>query len=215
MAAKGIKVLNASNPLSFNTGDIDVSAQVTAIKALKPDGVVIAADYSQAVTVLREMKRQGFIKPVIGGTPLISTAILRAAPEIPVVAPATFYPGIKGGTAGAFNAKLLPLLRKTPGLAAGIEVSMYDANIYENVRMYIDAIAKAGVSGKPQDLASDREKIMKYITNLKGFQGLVGPISFNADGDAIKTFFVLIGQNGNWSEQGRGCSGPEAACRAK
>lgn len=215
MEAKGIKVLNGSNPLSFNTGDIDVSAQVTALKALKPDGVVIGADYSQAVTVLREMKRQGFIKPVIGGSPLISTAILKAAPEIPIVAPATFYPGIKGGTAGAFNDKLLPLLRKTPGLPPQIEVSMYDADIYENVRMYIDAVAKAGISGKPQDLVSDREKVMKYITNLKGFQGLVGPISFNPDGDAIKTFFVLVGQNSAWSEQGRGCSGPESACRGK
>src|SRR5580698_5317694 len=87
MKDNGIEVANASDPLSFNTGDLDVSAQVTKIKALNPDGVVVSADYSQAVTVIREMKRQGVIKPVAGSTQLISSAILKAAPEIPIVAP--------------------------------------------------------------------------------------------------------------------------------
>ncbi len=58
-ADNGIKVLNESDAFSFNTGELDVSAQVTKLKALNPDGVVIGADYSQAITVLREMKRQG------------------------------------------------------------------------------------------------------------------------------------------------------------
>ena len=55
MKDNAIEVLNASDPLSFNTGDLDVSAQVTKMKALNPDGVVVSADYSQAVTVIREM----------------------------------------------------------------------------------------------------------------------------------------------------------------
>lgn len=212
LEANGVKALNSGKPLSFNTGDIDVSAQVTALRALRPDGVVIAADYSQAITVLREMKRQGFIKPVIGGGPLISSAILKATPEIPIVSGGSFYPGITAGGAGKFAANLLPLLRKSPALPPNIEVSMFDANIYEIVRMYIAAAIKAGISGKPADVAADREKIMKYLTNLKGFQGLGGPISFNVEGDAYKTFFVLLGQDGKWTELQRACSGPKGSC---
>ena len=135
-ADNGIEVLNAQDALSFNTGDLDVSAQITKLKSLNPDGVVIGADYSQAVTVLREMKRQGMDKPVIGGTPLISSAILKAAPEIPIVAPATFYATMKTPKAEKFVAELQPLLRKTAGLPADIEPSMYDANIYEIISMY-------------------------------------------------------------------------------
>jgi hypothetical protein len=45
MKENEIEVLNANDPLSFNTGDLDVSAQVTKIKALNPDGVVVSADY--------------------------------------------------------------------------------------------------------------------------------------------------------------------------
>jgi branched-chain amino acid transport system substrate-binding protein len=206
MKENDIEVLNASDPLSFNTGDLDVSAQVTKMKALNPDGVVVSADYSQAVTVLREMKRQGLLKPVVGSTQLISSAILKAAPEISIVAPATFYATMKGEKPEKFVNELQPLLRKTSGLPPEIEPSMYDANIYEIVSIYIDAIRKSGVTGKPEDLETDRTKIRDYMAKLAGFPGLGGPIGFNDDGDAIKAFYILQGENGAWQSKVRGCS---------
>ena len=206
MKENGIEVVNATDPLSFNTGDLDVSAQVTKMKALNPDGVVVSADYSQAVTVLREMKRQGMVKPVVGSTQLISSAILKAAPEIPIVAPATFYATMKGDKPEKFVAELQPLLRKTSGLPPEIEPSMYDANIYEIASIYIAAIKASGVTGKPDDLDADRTKIRDYMAKLEGFPGLGGPIGFNDDGDAIKAFYVLQGQNGAWDSKVRGCS---------
>lgn len=202
----GVAVANENDHLTFNTGDLDVSAQVTKIKALNPDGVVVSADYSQAVTIIREMKRQGVIKPVVGATQLISTAILKAAPEIPIVAPATFYATMKGDRPEKFVRDLQPLLRKESGLPPTIEPSMYDANIYEIVGMYIEAVKSSGVTGKPEDLESDRTKIRDYMANLKGFQGLGGPIGFNEDGDAIKAFYILLGLNGAWETKVRGCS---------
>ncbi len=210
--ANGIKVSNGAAPISFNTGDLDVSAQVTKLKSLNPDGVVIGADYSQAVTVLREMKRQGLEKPVIGGTPLISSAILKAAPEIPVIAPATFYSTMTSPKAKKFVSELQPLLRKTSGLPKDIEPSMYDANIYEIVSMYVDAMRKAGVTGKPADLDADRVKIRDYMTHLKGYQGFSGPIRFGSDGDAVKNFFVVQGENGAWTTKVTGCSAAGGGC---
>lgn len=206
LKANEITIANENDLLSFNTGDLDVSAQVTKLKSLNPDGVVVSADYSQAITVIREMKRQGLIKPVIGATQLISSAILKAAPEIPVIAPATFYATMKGDAPEKFTAALQPLLRKENGLPAEIEPSMYDANIYEIVSMYIDAIKKSGVTGKPEDLEADRTKIRDYLAKLEGFPGLGGPIGFNDDGDAIKAFYVLQGQNGAWETKVKGCS---------
>jgi branched-chain amino acid transport system substrate-binding protein len=209
MKDNGIEVLNANDPLSFNTGDLDVSAQVTKIKALNPDGVVVSADYSQAVTVIREMKRQGVIKPVVGSTQLISSAILKAAPEIPIVAPATFYASMAGDKPEKFVKELTPVLRKISGLPAEIEPSMYDANIYEIASIYIEAVKKAGVTGKPDDLEADRTRIRDYMAKLSGFAGLGGPIAFNEDGDAIKAFYIVQGQNGTWQSKVRGCSAPD------
>ena len=203
---QGIRVLNEANLATFNTGDIDVSAQVTALKALNPDGVVCAADYSQAVTVLREMRRQGFVKPVIGGTPLISSAILRAAPEIPIMSCATYYPGQTEAKAKRFTEGLQPRLRATAGLPNTIEPSMYDAHMTEIVGMYTDAVLRAGLTLKPADLESDREKLRAHMEKLNGYDGLNGPIHFAETGDAVKTFFVVLGQNGTWSSKLRGCS---------
>jgi branched-chain amino acid transport system substrate-binding protein len=202
----GITIANENDLLSFNTGDLDVSAQVTKMKSLNPDGVVVSADYSQAITVIREMKRQGLLKPVVGATQLISSAILKAAPEIPIVAPATFYATMKSERAEKFVSELQPLLRKESGLPPEIEPSMYDANIYEIVNMYIDAIKKTGVTAKADDLESDRTKIRDHMAKLQGFQGLGGPIGFNEDGDAIKAFYIVQGQNGAWETKVRGCS---------
>jgi branched-chain amino acid transport system substrate-binding protein len=211
MKENDIKVANEGDLLSFNTGDLDVSAQVTKMKSLNPDGIVVSADYSQAITVIREMKRQGLLKPVVGATQLISSAILKAAPEIPIIAPATFYATMTGGKPEAFVKELQPLLRKTAGLPPEIEPSMYDANVYEIVSMYIDAVKTTGVTAKPEDLESDRAKIRDYMAKLGGFPGLGGPIGFNDDGDAIKTFYVVQGQGGAWQSKVRGCSSATGA----
>jgi branched-chain amino acid transport system substrate-binding protein len=202
-----IQVLNESKPESFNTGDLDVSAQVTALKALKPDAVVIGADYSQAITVIREMKKQGLTVPIIGGSPLISSAILKAAPDIPIIAPATFYVGL-GGAAGKFTRDLEARFKKAGGAMAATEPSMYDANITEIMEMYIAAVEKAGVTNEPGDLKSDRVKIRDYLTGMKDFRGFAGPISFNKNGDAIKRFYVVLGKDGKWTELKTLCSAP-------
>jgi branched-chain amino acid transport system substrate-binding protein len=151
------------------------------------------------------------MKPVIGGTPLISSAILKAAPEIPVVAPATFYAGMKDAKAVKFVAELQPLLRKESGLSQDIEPSMYDANIYEIVSMYVDAVKTAAITGKAENLEADRAKVRDYMADLKGFEGLGGPIHFNADGDAVKRFFIVQGENGAWTTKVTACS-TEGSC---
>jgi branched-chain amino acid transport system substrate-binding protein len=213
MKANGITVSNEGDLLSFNTGDLDISAQVTKIKSLYPDGVVVSAEYSQAITVIREMKRQGILKPVVGGTQLISSAILKTAPETPIVAPATFYASMKRPAAEKFVSELQPLLRKQSGLPPEIEPSMYDANIYEIVSMYLDAVNKTAVAAKPEDLESDRSKIRGFMSKLRAFEGLGGPIGFNDDGDAIKAFYIVQGQNGAWDSKVRGCSSADGnAC---
>jgi branched-chain amino acid transport system substrate-binding protein len=72
--------------------------------------------------------------------------------------------------------------------------------------MYVDAIKKAGVTGKPENLEADRTKIRDYMAKLEGFPGLGGPIVFNDDGAAIKAFYIVQGQNGAWESKVRGCS---------
>lgn len=201
LANHDIEALNGDDPVSFQTGDVDVSAQVTQLKSMNPDGVVIGADYSQAITVIREMEKQGLTVPVIGGSPLISTAILNASDEIPIVAPATYYVGIDDPRAKEFTDNMTQALK---GAGEGeLEPTMYDANITEITQMFIEAIRENGLSG---DLAQDRTMIRDQLEQLEGFEGLVGPISFNEEGDAEKAFYVVSAEKGSWR--------PEVVCQS-
>jgi hypothetical protein len=40
---------------------------------------------------------------------------------------------------------------------------------------------------------------MKGLSTIKDFKGIVGPVAFNADGDATKPIFVAEIKDGRWS----------------
>ena len=60
----GIEVLDT---VSFQTGDIDYSAQVTRAKALNPDGIVVSALYNEAGHAVAEIRKQGMKQPIVAG----------------------------------------------------------------------------------------------------------------------------------------------------
>lgn len=51
---------------------------------------------------------------------------------------------------------------------------------------------------KPDELAKDRELVMKGLSTIKDFKGIVGPVAFNDDGDADKPIFVAEIKGGAW-----------------
>jgi hypothetical protein len=56
-----------------------------------------------------------------------------------------------------------------------------------------------GISGKPEDLQKDREKMRDGWANLKDFSGEVqGKTSIDKNGDAIKEYYTLVVKGGNW-----------------
>ena len=75
---------------------------------------------------------------------------------------------------------------------------MYDNNVYDAIYFLKYAMEQMGVTNNPGELAQDREKIMKGLTTIKDFKGLVGPVAFNADGDADKPIFVAEIKDGRW-----------------
>jgi hypothetical protein len=53
------------------------------------------------------------------------------------------------------------------------------------------------LSGKPEDLQKDREKIRDGWANLKGFPAL-SKISFDKDGEALMEFWTVTVKDGKW-----------------
>jgi branched-chain amino acid transport system substrate-binding protein len=57
---------------------------------------------------------------------------------------------------------------------------------------------QAGVTGDKDKRAAERTAIRDQIRKLNKFPALVGPLSINADGDAIKVIYVLEAKGGKW-----------------
>jgi len=60
---KNVQVLDN---ISYQTGDIDYSAQVTKAKGLNPEGIVVAGLYNEGGNVVREIRKQGMKQPIVG-----------------------------------------------------------------------------------------------------------------------------------------------------
>ena len=81
LKAKGIEVVTGTNPISVQTGDTDMSAQVTKLKYLNADAVAVAPLYMDSATFAVEMKRQGVKIPVLCSMTMVHPASSRSPRE--------------------------------------------------------------------------------------------------------------------------------------
>lgn len=194
--AKGIQLVNESDPVTFSTTDNDFSAQVTKLKGLGGDGLLLGADYGPGGAIIAEMNRQGWTVPVISGTTMLAYTVLQFTGKVPLMVPATYFAGLPDPKVQDFNNRFKARASSIP--EASRDTSQYEANIYDIVQIYLEAIKKNGVTNKPEDLASDRDKIRAYMSTLKNYEGVAGKISFDEHGDGIKDIYVLEAVDAKW-----------------
>jgi branched-chain amino acid transport system substrate-binding protein len=112
------------------------------------------------------------------------------------VIPTAFYADLNDGTK-KFEAEFLKRAK-----AAGIDrsaSSQFDAATYDIVLMYAEAMKRAKVTGDPSKLAAEREAIKDELRKMKDFPALEGPISFGANGDALKPVYIIEMKDGKWT----------------
>jgi len=80
----------------------------------------------------------------------------------------------------------------------GVAPNNTDALMYDTLFILKNCIEKTGVTNKEADLAADREKIRGCLDTVQ-YNGIVGPIHFNKDGDAVLEATVLQAKGGKWS----------------
>ncbi|MEI9923900.1 MAG: ABC transporter substrate-binding protein [Bradyrhizobium sp.] len=207
MKENGITIVNETDPLSFNTGDLDVSAQVTKIKSLNPDGVV-----------LKRGLQPGSDRAARNEAPGVHQAGGRRDA-------ADLFGDSQSG-AGTSDCRARDLLciddrwsrrppswrscnrccARNPGCRRRSNPACMTRISTRSSACMSKPPKNPASTGKPEDLEADRTKVRDYLVKLDNFKGLGGPISFNDDGDAIKAFYVLQGQNGAWTTKVQGCS---------
>ncbi len=191
----GATVVNEGDYITYQTNDFDMKPQVTNLKGMEFDGIAFGGVYFDAITFVKELRRQGLKQPLVGGSPFMNEYFpKRGGPDAEgTYAPCTFHHSI---APEKFVAEFVKRAK-----AKGFEPPepiMYDSNVYESIHFLKYVIEKTGVTNKAEDLAKDREKVMKGLSTIKDFKGIVGPVAFNASGDADKPIFVAEIKGGQW-----------------
>jgi branched-chain amino acid transport system substrate-binding protein len=181
--------------VTFTTGDIDFSGQVTRLKSMNADGVIIAALREEAAHLVREIRKQGLDKPLAGGMEFSTSRFVELA-------------GSAGDGIMTSHSTWMdnPTLRMREFVRAfterakgtGIVPSVGAVRAYDTTHMMRDIMVKQGITNRPGDLEKDRDKIRRGWATLKDYQGLEGRTSINEVGDGIKDVYVLRLENGKY-----------------
>jgi len=172
----GIEVLTTE---TFGSKDSDFSAQLTKIKSLNPDAIVVSALVEAGSGILLAKKALGFPASVrvIGGNGLNSPKIGEIAGD---AADGTLVgsPWFIGKADPANQAFVAAFKAKY-----GTDPDQFAAQAYDTLKLAAKAIAAAG--------APDPEKIKDALATTS-HEGVMGKLSFNAERSPADTSGVVV-----------------------
>jgi branched-chain amino acid transport system substrate-binding protein len=195
----GLKIVNAPKYTTYTTNDFDMSPQVTRLKSMQFDGLVFGGVYMDAVTFIKEARRQGLNQPMVAGNPVMHLNFPRQGGKAAAgtFTSSEFYYWMPKPEVQEFTKEYVKRAKKK-GFEPPFPLQ-FDVNVYDTIMMMVQIMKERGVTNKPADLAADREKIMKGLTEIKNYPGLASKISFNPQtGDADKRIYVVKAQGGEW-----------------
>ena len=168
VAAKG----NVVGHEYTNDKATDFMAILTNLKAKKPDVVFFGGMDAVAGPMLRQMKSLGINAKFMGGDGICSAELAKLAGD--AMADDQVYCAEAGGVEGkqkagmdAFKAKFKAKLNA--------DVQIYASYVYDSVNVMVAAMEKAG--------SSDPAKYLPVLAKTTNYQGVTGPITFDAKGD--------------------------------
>jgi branched-chain amino acid transport system substrate-binding protein len=185
---RGIEILDT---VSFQTGDIDYSAQVTRAKPLNPDGLVVSALYNEAGHVVAEIRKQGMKQPIIAGVGINDPRFIQI-----------------GGTAteGVLTGSDFFAANPEPKVAAWVadyekrysqKPSNASAEMYDTLYLMRECIKRTGADGT--NVKVDRIKLRDCWTSMKDVEApLMGATSIDGNGDGTRIPAVLEVKGGNF-----------------
>jgi len=173
----------------YSTGDKDFKPQLTSIKATKPDAIFIPGYYAEVALIGKQARLLGIKVPMLGGDGWVSESLLKVAGNAldgsyfscHFSADDTEHPAVQ-----EFVKKFKAKYNEVPDDMAALG--------YDSAEILADAIKRAGTT--------DGEKLKDAIAATKGYKGVTGVITLDAQRNASKPAVILsIGGGGFHFEQ--------------
>jgi branched-chain amino acid transport system substrate-binding protein len=177
--------------ITFQTGDLDFSAQVTRALGKQPDMLFLGSGSREAALIAKEARRQGFKGPIHGG-------VATATPDLVTLggdAVENWYT-----TTYAWNERPIPrvqaFVKKFLERSGGKRPNSSGLAMYDQLFISKMCVETSGVTNKPDDLDSDREKIARCWAGLKGYDGSIGAVTMNELGVNVGQIWALTVKKG-------------------
>lgn len=177
LATKGIEVVATE---TFQGGDTDFTEQLTRIQNVNPDVIFVSCLAPDKPGILTQGHQLGIPAPFIVRT--LTAADVQASGAAAEGA-ITFV-----GWGATVETPRNKAFVENYSAKFGIEPTNYAARSYATLHILAEAIANAQ--------ATDAASIRDALANIKSLDTILGPFSFNADGDAVYDAKVLTVKDG-------------------
>jgi branched-chain amino acid transport system substrate-binding protein len=193
MKKQSVSVLTDADPITYNSGDVSFIAQVTKLKALNPEAVVLSGGVADVIKIASEMQRQGIKAQLLGSGALQSSGDDFTKPCADacegMITAAQFNPDTTDPEAAAI-VKNLTTKCDCPATLNG-------AFAYDAVYSVVDVMRRLNVS---TDAVAERQRITDALHQLK-FKGASGSYEFTDKGDIVRPGLVATVHNGSFQIQ--------------
>ena len=177
--------------ITFQTGDLDFSAQVTRALAKQPDLLFLGSGSREAALIAKEARKQGFKGPIHGGVATATPDLIALGGD----AVESWYT-----TTYAWNERPIPrvqtFVKKFLERSGGKRPNSSGLAMYDQPFISKMCVETSGVTNKPDDLESDRDKLAKCWSGLKSYDGAIGAVTMNELGVNVGQIWALIVKRG-------------------
>jgi branched-chain amino acid transport system substrate-binding protein len=194
---KNVGIELTSEPEGFPQNAFDLSPQVAKIMQNPPDVIGVGAILNGAVKVLKEAQRQGFTGRIVGSQLFADPKLVDVVGTDAdgMIFASGFWWDLNDGTR-AFTKKF-NAANKENGITSSFPHHV-DAQAYEIVYLLAQVIREAKLTGDESNLKQERIAIRDQLRKTK-YVGMLGPVCFDADGDAELPGFIIEIKNGAWT----------------
>jgi branched-chain amino acid transport system substrate-binding protein len=177
-------VVEVSN---YQTGDNDFSAQLTNVKAKNPDVIFAPGNFTESALVIKQARKLGIQTPFIGGDTWETDEFLKVGgAEVEGAVFSTFFdPSV------AMTPETTKFLDEYKKANPDKQPAAVTALGYDAYNLILDAIKRAN--------STDPVKIREALAVTKDFPGAAGPITLDANGDAVKDAVIKTVKNGKFT----------------